>query len=82
MKDNKNLKWTLKDIAKQYKNDNPDWTWRECWDKAKTVHRELRKLNDNMWNNNKTFFNMNTPFSFYYDKDGEFGDKYELRNGE
>ena len=72
MKDNENLKWTRKDMANQYKIENPKWTWSKCWKKANLVYGELRKLNDNMWNNNKVFFKMNTPFSFYDNRNDEF----------
>lgn len=81
MKDNENQKWTKKDIAFQYKKENPDWTWNKCWSKAKLIYKELNKLNYESYHNDKRFFKMNTPFSFYYDKDDEFADKYELRNG-
>lgn len=80
MKDNKNLKWTIKDIAHQYKKENPDWTWKECWSKARVIYKELNKLNHESYHNDKIFFKMNTPFSFYYDKDSEFADKFELRD--
>ena len=80
MKDNENSKWTKEDIAEQYKFENPDWNWIECWDKANLIYKELKKMNKQMWDNNKVFFDMNTPFSFYYDRDDEFSNIYELRN--
>jgi hypothetical protein len=80
MKDNENSKWTKEDIAKQYKFENPNWTWSKCWNKSNLIYKELKKMNKQMWDNNKVFFKMNTPFSFYYDKDDEFANKYELRN--
>ena len=80
MKDNENLKWTRKDMANQYKNENPKWTWGKCWKKANLVYGELRKLNDNMWNNNKVFFKMNTPFSFYDNRSDEFEEIFWNRN--
>ena len=55
----------MKDIAHQYKIENPDWSWKQCWEKARHIYKELNRLNANMVNNNKTFFKMNTPFSFY-----------------
>ena len=76
MKDKKNFKWTKKDIAQQYKKENPDWTWKKCWDKANIIYKELKKLNRKMWNDNKTFFGYNIPFSFYDIKDDEFNDTY------
>ena len=75
MKNRDNIRWTMKDIAKQYKYENPDWSWSECWSKAKVIHKELKKLNNDMWQNNKLFFQMNTPFSFFDNKDDEFSDK-------
>ena len=80
MKDYENLHWTMENIAHQYKMENPDWTWKECWRRAKVIHRELNKLNRETFRENDKFFKMNTPFSFYYDKDNEYGNKYELRN--
>lgn len=80
MKDSKNYKWTIEDIAEEYKKENPNWSWDKCNKKAKLIYKELKKLNKEMWDNNKLFFKMNTPFSFFYDKDDEFADKYELRN--
>lgn len=82
MKDENNLRWSMDDVAHQYKIENPNWTWKECWVKARLVHKELKKLNKETWDNNKQFFKMNTPFSFYHDKDDEFGGIHELRNGE
>ena len=41
MKDYKNQKWTMKDIAQQYKKENPDWSWKKCWKKANIVYKEL-----------------------------------------
>lgn len=75
MKDNKNYKWTKKDLAQQYKYENPDWTWKQCWDKANIIYRELKKLNKETWDNTKIFFKHNTPFSFFDNKDSEFADK-------
>lgn len=72
MKDGKNFKWTKIDIAKQYQYENPDWNWNKCLGKAKIIHKELEKLNNEMWQNNKVFFKMNTPFSFFDNRDGEF----------
>lgn len=72
MKDDKNFKWTKIDIAKQYQYENPDWNWDKCLEKAKIIHKELEKLNNEMWQNNKVFFKMNTPFSFFDNRDGEF----------
>lgn len=76
MKDDKNFEWTMDDIAHQYKLENPEWTWKQCWKKSKILYKELKKLNNEMWNNSKQFFRMNTPFSFYDDKDGEFSNAY------
>lgn len=80
MKDEQNLKWTKKDIAHQYKKENPSWTWKQCWKKAREIHKELNKLNSEMFRDTDRFFKMNTPFSFYYDKDNEFADKYVSGN--
>lgn len=74
MKDNNNFQWTKKDIAEQYKLENPSWSWDECWMKAKIIYKELNRLNTQMWKNNKQFFKYNTPFSFFDNKDGEFAD--------
>lgn len=76
MKDNNNFKWTMDDIAHQYKLENPNWSWSDCWDKARIIYRELKNLNNELWQNNKQFFRMNTPFSFFDDRDGEFGEAY------
>ena len=74
MKDNKNAEWTMEDVAHQYKIENPDWAWKKCWVKAKAIYRELNKSNNEVWENNKRYFQMNTPFSFFDNKDGEFSD--------
>lgn len=74
MKDDKNFQWTKKDIAYQYKNENPNWSWKKCWLQAKLIYKELNKMNNQMWKDNKMFFKYNTPFSFYDNKDGEFSD--------
>ena len=76
MKDNENLQWEMNEIAHQYKAENPDWTWKECWAKAKLIYRELNKLNRESFRETKRFFKMNTPFSFFDDRDGEFGEIY------
>lgn len=65
MKDNENLKWSIQDIAHQYKIENLNLQWKECWIKARMVYKELNRLNANMANNNKIYYKMNTPFSFY-----------------
>lgn len=80
MKDSKNYKWTKKDIATQYKEENPKWSWDKCWKMADTIYRELKRLNNELWHNNKVFFKMNTPFSFFDNKDGEFVDKPQGMN--
>ena len=74
MKDNENLKWTKKDIAKQYKNENSDWSWNKCWLKAKLIYKELNKLNYNNHHNNKIFFKYNKPFSSFENRDDEFNE--------
>lgn len=74
MKDRKNLQWEMKDIAHQYKLENPSWSWKRCWKKAKEIYKELNRLNNESWENTKIFFKHNTPFSFYDNKDDEFGD--------
>ncbi len=79
MKDSKNERWTLEDIAYEYQKENPEWALNKCWEKAKVIYKELNKLNHNTYHNNKIFFQMNTPFSFYYDKDSEFSDIYETK---
>lgn len=76
MKDDKNYEWTMKDVAHQYKLENPEWSWKKCWSKADIIYKELKRLNNGTWNNNSTFFKMNTPFSFYDDRDSEFGEKF------
>ena len=75
MKDDRNYKWTRKDIAAQYKIENPTWSTDECNAKADVIYKELKRLNKNEWDNNKTFFKHNTPFSFFDNKDSEFADK-------
>lgn len=80
MKDNENLHWELKEIAQAYKVENSEWTWKKCLDKAKIIYKELNKLNYNTLSNDRLFFKFNTPFSFYFDRDDEFGSIYETRN--
>lgn len=65
MKDYKNRKWKLKDIAHQYKKENPNWTWDECYKKAKIIYKELEKLNNQEYNNNKKYFKYNIPLSYF-----------------
>ena len=60
MKNRDNIRWTMEDIAKQYKYENPDWSWKECWTKAKMIYRELNKINNQMWKENKLFFKYTT----------------------
>lgn len=76
MKDNENLKWEMKEVVHQYKIENPNWSWKTCWTKAKLIYRELNKLNRESFRETEKFFKMNTPFSFFDDKDGEFNDVY------
>lgn len=71
MKDDQNFKWTMKDVAHQYKLENSDWTWKQCWNKASLIYKELNKLNNQMWKDSKKYFDNNTPFSFYAG-DGNF----------
>lgn len=78
MKDNQNTKWTMKDIAHQYKMENEEWSWKECWEKARIVYRELNKMNSNMFRNTDKFYKHNTPFSFFESKDGEWSSISEL----
>lgn len=75
MKDNKNSQWTLKDIAHQYKIENPKWSWKKCWNKADVIHRELNSLNYETWDKNKLYFKRNLPFSNFDSRDSEFGNK-------
>ena len=82
MKDNKNFKWTKNDIAEEYKNENPNWTWEECMQKAKIIHKEINKLNDDMWQSTKVFFKMNTPFSFFDNRNDEFEEIFFDRNSQ
>ena len=70
----------MRDIASQYKMENPNWTWRQCWEKARYIYRELNRLNANMARNNSTFFKMNTPFSFYESEDGTWSSIPELED--
>ncbi len=76
MKDDKNYNWTFEEIAQQYQVENPEWNWNKCLDKAKIIHKELKKLNDDMWRSNKLYFKMNKPFSFFGTRDDEFSDTY------
>ncbi len=80
MKDNENLYWELEEIAQAYKIENSEWTWEKCLDKAKIIYKELNKINREDFRNNEKYFKFNTPFSFYFDKDDEFGSIYETRN--
>lgn len=74
MKDSKNFQWARCDIAEQYKLENPNWSWNECWKKAKLIYKELNKMNNQMWKDNRRFFKYNTPFSFFNNRDDEFAD--------
>lgn len=76
MKDKQNYKWTIQDIAEEYKKENPNWSWDKCWKKAKLIYRELNKLNNKMWKDNKLFYKYNKPFSFFDTKNDEFEDTY------
>lgn len=76
MKDYENLHWTMENIAHQYKIENPSWTWKQCWRKAKEIYRELNKMNRESFKDTDKFFKHNTPFSFYDNKDDEFGNIY------
>ena len=78
MKDNENLKWTKKDIAEQYKKENPYWSWNKCWEKAKIVYKQLNKLNRKTFRKNDVFFKMNTPFSFFESEDSSWSSIPEL----
>lgn len=65
MKDYKNQKWTIKDIAHQYKKENPDWDWDKCYKKAKIIYNALKSMNWSMENNNKKYFKHNIPLSYF-----------------
>ena len=78
MKDDRNFKWTKKDIANQYKKENPNWSWNKCWSKAKIIYKELNKLNREMWNDNKNYYKIFKPFSFYESEDGTWSSIPEL----
>lgn len=80
MRDEENLKWTMKNIAHQYKYENPEWSWKKCWTKAKIIHKELNKLNSKMFRDTDRFYKMNTPFSFFESEDGEWSSIPELEN--
>ncbi len=72
MKDSKNARWTKKDIAEQYKIENPEWTWKQCLEKSETIYRELNSLNKILWAENRLFFKRNIPFSNFKHKNDEF----------
>ncbi len=74
MKDNKNYKWTINDIASQYKIENPKWSINKCKNKAIIIYKELNKMNNKLWHDTRQYFKYNTPFSFYDNKDSEFTD--------
>lgn len=78
MKDNKNLQWEMKDIAHQYKYENPNWSWKKCWTKARLIYKELNKMNNQMWKDNGVYYKYNKPFSFYESEDGELSSIPEL----
>ncbi len=67
-----NINWRIEDIAYQYKIENLDWSWKKCYEKAKIIYRELKKINNDMWQNNKVFFRQNIPFSSFNNRDDEF----------
>lgn len=74
LKDKENLQWKINDIANQYKTENPDWSMNKCFEKANIIYKELKKLNNRMWHNNKIYFKYNKPFSFFFRRDSEFSD--------
>ena len=76
MKDKKNLYWNLEEIARAYEIEHPNWTWGKCLAKAGIIYKELNKLNFESLTNDKLYFKMNTPFSFFDLKDDEFSDTY------
>jgi len=56
--------WTKKQLANQYKKDNPQWDNNKCLEKANIIFKELNRLNTNMQNNDNNFFNHTVPFSY------------------
>lgn len=79
MKDGQNFKWTMYDIAHQYKLENSSWSWSECWQKARIIYIELNRMNNQMWKDNKLFFEQNTPFSFFESEDRKWSSIPELK---
>lgn len=80
MKDNHNFKWTIEDIAEEYKLENPNWTWDECLDKSKIIYKELNKLNTQMWGDNRVYYKFFKPFSFFESDDGKWSSLSELND--
>lgn len=76
MKDEKNARWTLKEIAIEYQKENPNWQWDKCINKADIIYKELNRLNNQTWKNNKLYFKHNIPFSDFEDRDDEFGKQF------
>ncbi len=59
-----NTGWSKKQLFNLYKKENPNWDDDKCLEKAKLIYKELNRLNANMYNNNKTFFEHNIPLSY------------------
>lgn len=71
-----NLNWKKRDIVLLYKSENPNWSLKQCKDKADELYKELKKMNKKMFRDDDRFFKMNKPFSYIDNKDSEFSDIY------
>lgn len=61
-----NKSWTLKEIAWQFKKDNPDWKWKKCFSEAKKIKNGLDSLNQKEYRDNRKYYKKNCEL---YDDD-------------
>ncbi len=54
-----NKTWTLRELAYQFKKQNPDWKWKMCWNRAKKIKKSLDALNQQEYRNNKKYYKKN-----------------------
>lgn len=68
-----NRGWSVKQLAKEIKKENPTWDSDKCFEQAEIVYKELNKLNSNTYKNEKKHIENTVPFSFdYYLEEGDF----------
>lgn len=57
--DYNNKTWTLRELAWQFKKQNPEWKWKFCWSEAKKTKKSLDALNQQEYRNNKKYYKQN-----------------------